>query len=247
MKKSILMIVVILFCSTKVLLSQTTEDEALKKLVGLETETFIKGDLANWKSLYVQDEKTNKTYVQNGYWSSVLGWDSISSVMTARLKARTKPSLYTDVQQTNYIIHVADQQASLMYDQKRSAPGNDTLPTYITREFRTLSKVNNQWKINSTITIDTLSFTSTRPEFIEELFNATGYSFLRDKKLKEAIEVFKFNVKMYPKAWNTYDSLGEAYAALGDKKLAIENYEKSIKLNPENTNGIEIVKKLKGK
>jgi cytochrome c-type biogenesis protein CcmH/NrfG len=39
--------------------------------------------------------------------------------------------------------------------------------------------------------------------------------------------------------------LGEAYAAHGDKALAIKNYEKSIELNPNNTNGIGILKRLK--
>jgi predicted negative regulator of RcsB-dependent stress response len=33
-----------------------------------------------------------------------------------------------------------------------------------------------------------------------------------------------------------YDSLGEAYARRGDKQAAIQNYEKSLQLNPQNTN-----------
>ena len=45
---------------------------------------------------------------------------------------------------------------------------------------------------------------------------------------------------------NVYDSLGEAYAAAGKKELAIENYEKSVKMDPKNQNGIERLKKLKG-
>ncbi|MEP1306808.1 MAG: hypothetical protein ABJK35_09405 [Balneola sp.] len=35
------------------------------------------------------------------------------------------------------------------------------------------------------------------------------------------------------------------YLKDGNKKLAIENYEKSIKLNPKNSNGISILKELK--
>jgi len=31
----------------------------------------------------------------------------------------------------------------------------------------------------------------------------------------------------------------------GNKKLAIENYVKSIELNPGNTNGVEMLKKLR--
>jgi Tfp pilus assembly protein PilF len=44
-----------------------------------------------------------------------------------------------------------------------------------------------------------------------------------------------------------YDSLAEAYAVKGEKPLAIENYEKSLKLNPDNQNGARELKKLRGK
>jgi predicted negative regulator of RcsB-dependent stress response len=42
-----------------------------------------------------------------------------------------------------------------------------------------------------------------------------------------------------------YDSLGEAYMKKGDKEKAIENYQKSLGLNPNNTNAREMLKKLK--
>jgi Flp pilus assembly protein TadD len=67
-----------------------------------------------------------------------------------------------------------------------------------------------------------------------------------DKKLGEAIAVFKLNVELYPGSWNVYDSLAEAYMNNGDKELAIANYEKSLALNPENANGAAMLKKLKG-
>lgn len=94
------------------------------------------------------------------------------------------------------------------------------------------------------MTVDSLSYSTSNPGHIEFMFNTTGYSFLTNNKVNEAIEVFKLNVKLYPTAWNTYDSLGEAYAAAGNKDLAIENYEKSIALNPENEHGKEMLKKL---
>ena len=49
---------------------------------------------------------------------------------------------------------------------------------------------------------------------------------------------------MYPQGSNTYDSLGEAYMENGDKQLAIQNYKKSLELNPKNTAAIEKLKKL---
>ena len=73
-----------------------------------------------------------------------------------------------------------------------------------------------------------------------------GYDFLGAKQVNDAIEVFKLNVKLFPNSWNVYDSLGEAYAAAGDTKLAIENYEKSMTLNPKNETGIAALAKLRG-
>jgi tetratricopeptide (TPR) repeat protein len=57
--------------------------------------------------------------------------------------------------------------------------------------------------------------------------NGYGYQLLGEGKTDQAIEVFRKNVKDHPQSWNTYDSLGEAYARKGDKKLAAENYRKA--------------------
>ena len=71
----------------------------------------------------------------------------------------------------------------------------------------------------------------------ENEFNNLGYEFLASGDTQGAIEVFKLNVEAYPKSWNVYDSLGEAYMKAGQKAPAIENYEKSLKLNPQNRGG----------
>jgi hypothetical protein len=81
----------------------------------------------------------------------------------------------------------------------------------------------------------------------EDQMNQFGYSLLSAKRVKDAIEVFKLNVEEHPESWNTYDSLGEAYMIDGNTELAIKNYERSVELNPQNKNGIEQLKKLKGK
>ena len=83
-------------------------------------------------------------------------------------------------------------------------------------------------------------------EVINEIqMNLLGYNLIGMKRVKDAIEVFKLNVEDYPQSWNTYDSLGEAYMIDGNKELAIKNYERSIELDPKNTNGIAYLKKLR--
>lgn len=81
--------------------------------------------------------------------------------------------------------------------------------------------------------------------FNESEFNDTGYALIREKRIKEAIEIFKLNTEANPQSANAYDSLGEAYMIGGDKERAIASYQKSVELNPQNTNGIEMLKRLR--
>jgi pimeloyl-ACP methyl ester carboxylesterase len=80
--------------------------------------------------------------------------------------------------------------------------------------------------------------------FYERTLNTLGYAQLNARHVPEAIALFKLNVEMYPHAANPYDSLGEAYAAQGDRAAAIANYRKSLALNPNNKGAVEMLKKL---
>ncbi|MDT4898272.1 MAG: hypothetical protein QOH25_3349 [Acidobacteriota bacterium] len=81
-------------------------------------------------------------------------------------------------------------------------------------------------------------------DFHERELNTLGYVLLNERRIKEAIEIFKLNVAVYPEAFNTYDSLGEAYLANNERELAIKNYKKSLELNPQNTNATDVLKKI---
>ncbi len=84
-------------------------------------------------------------------------------------------------------------------------------------------------------------------DFGEQHLNNLGYYYLNKKRITDAIEIFKLNVKAYPESFNPYDSLGEAYMHNSQYDLAIKNYKKSIELNPDNTNAIVMLKKINGK
>jgi tetratricopeptide (TPR) repeat protein len=79
----------------------------------------------------------------------------------------------------------------------------------------------------------------------ETTLNLVGYMLIGANRLDDAIAVFARNVQEYPKGFNTYDSLGEAYMRNGQKDLAIQNYEMSLKLNPQNDNAVAMLKKLR--
>ena len=81
-------------------------------------------------------------------------------------------------------------------------------------------------------------------DFGEGELNTLGYQLLRSGKTKEAIEIFKLNVEAYAQAFNTYDSLAEAYASANEPELAIQNYKKALELNPNNTNAKDQLARL---
>lgn len=84
-----------------------------------------------------------------------------------------------------------------------------------------------------------------RKEKINEAnMNTIGYQLVSAKRLDDALAVFEQNTADYPAAFNTWDSLAEAYMNKGNKELAIKYYKKSLELNPNNANAITQLKKL---
>jgi predicted alpha/beta superfamily hydrolase len=81
----------------------------------------------------------------------------------------------------------------------------------------------------------------------EAFINSLGYNCISLKLYDKAYNLFKMNIEYYPTSDNVYDSMGELLALKGDTTGAIENYEKSLNINPENTNAKNMIKKMKEK
>jgi CubicO group peptidase (beta-lactamase class C family) len=79
----------------------------------------------------------------------------------------------------------------------------------------------------------------------EKEVNTWGYKLINQKRIKDALEIFKLNVYLYPASANAFDSLAETFAEMGEVDLAVKNYEKAVKLEPGNRNAAEQIKKLK--
>lgn len=67
----------------------------------------------------------------------------------------------------------------------------------------------------------------------EATFNTIGYTLMQNEELDKAIEVFEYNLKLYPNSANVYDSLAEALEKTGRTKEATENYEKAVKIGKQ--------------
>ena len=79
----------------------------------------------------------------------------------------------------------------------------------------------------------------------ESAVNTLGYDLLGDERFDAAIAVFRRNVERFPGSANTYDSLGEAYLEAGQLESALENYERSVELDPANGNGRAAIERIR--
>ena len=74
--------------------------------------------------------------------------------------------------------------------------------------------------------------------------NIIGYNFLRQEDYSRAIDFFSYNVELYPKSANVYDSLGEAQESVGEMESASKNYEKAVEIGTMNNDpNLEVYKK----
>jgi len=64
----------------------------------------------------------------------------------------------------------------------------------------------------------------------EDLVNNLGFYVLGKKQFDKAEDMFKMNVKNYPKGSGAYNYLGDLYASKGDKTKAMASYKKSLSL-----------------
>jgi predicted alpha/beta superfamily hydrolase len=91
---------------------------------------------------------------------------------------------------------------------------------------------------------DNFGYPSVPPE---SFVNSLGYNYIGLKQYDRAFRILKMNIEYYPTSSNVYDSMGELLMVRGDTINAIENYEKSLKLDPNNENAKTMIKKMKEK
>lgn len=71
-----------------------------------------------------------------------------------------------------------------------------------------------------------------------------GWQLIGAGRAKDAIEVFKENVAQFPDRWSVHYGLGEAYRGDGQKALALEQYDKTLKISPNNPMALQAMRQL---
>jgi tetratricopeptide (TPR) repeat protein len=251
--KQILITLLLLSATTATTLlavAQNADEEAIKNAIKNSWEVNTAKNIDGVKAVWKQDPTAVNTFISRFNYTKANGWDSIAAATDRNFKDNPKPSR-SSYSLRNYNIHSNGNMAFAEYIAVVTPVDSDPnsfpyIPDSIRfNTYQVLEKDNGQWKTIALINTSPETYDVNSDHAIETDINEIGYRFLAAKRYKEAIEVLTTNTKLYPNMWNTYDSLGEAYMMAGNKKLAIENYEKSVKLNPKSESGKAALAKLK--
>jgi hypothetical protein len=98
-----------------------------------------------------------------------------------------------------------------------------------------------------TVQIELSGLTPNKSTIDNDHVNDVGFQLLKARKTEDAYKLFKHNELQYPDSWEVYHGLGETYRQMGQKELAITNYKKSLKLNPNNEDSQRAIARLTGK
>ncbi|GMN05382.1 hypothetical protein MTsPCn5_07700 [Croceitalea sp. MTPC5] len=84
------------------------------------------------------------------------------------------------------------------------------------------------------------------PNKSEETLEYLGARILSENQIYKSISVYQLLTEKFPSE-KSYNGLGEAYYNNKQYDLAMENYKKSLELNPENENSKAMIEKIKTK
>lgn len=110
------------------------------------------------------------------------------------------------------------------------------------------NKMNQNWGVHTNEWgITPFTFPISAKYHGESKVSRLGYDFMNQNKMEEARAAFELNVKLFPKSFNAWASYAEYFMKSGDNSSAIKYCRKSLELNPDNKNAIEMLKRLQNK
>ena len=234
--KAVLTLCSLLLALSPQLLAQEAEKQKVIDVLKTELESFYQKDHAKWADLWVHSPKVVISHVGSFGYDELVGWDSLNATRSKYFSTPVNADI-NKLTKSDYDVTIIKGPVAIVELIQKSPDGSSNNQSVL------LEKQGKSWKIFQMKAVAKDSFKAT-DENVEAGINTQGYMLLDQKKVDEAILVFTLNTQLYPKAWNTWDSLGEAYMIKGERDLAIAFYKKSVELNQKNTNGQAMLEKL---
>jgi tetratricopeptide (TPR) repeat protein len=210
--------------------AQESDVDAVIRVVRAESEAYFRRDSVAFKRTWLQDSNAVIMFAGSGGAAVNIGWDKFGLGIMEEMKNNPAP-VAIKLGPSNHRVRIDGALAFTEYDETASFPPDSTVIR--NRQHRVLVKRDGEWRILSSGIYQMSSYDAS-PFAIEGRLNAVGSVLTAAKKNRDAIEVLKLNAQFFPKSPRVYHRLGDAYVTVGETKLAIRNYEKSLAIEPKN-------------
>lgn len=145
---------------------------------------------------------------------------------------------------TNHLTFEADKQKSNAFKKKLETVDSISKQLLKLYTYKTALDSNKTKTIGLFLKNHLTDYSNVFPVSMESSLNTLGYVYLKENDVKEAINIFRVSVQLFPLSFNVYDSLGEAYMKKKKYAIAIWNYKKSFELNPKNFNAKDKISEI---
>ncbi len=220
------------------------DKKAITEVIDKELKAFADKDIDTWSSYWVHEPYVHALYISSYEYDYVKSFDSLK-VNVEKWMAMDDQSP-EDMEKKVQGIYLHDDMATVYLKEYNKFKFMGLESKIKLKSTYILKKVEDEWKFVSMTTFNKTSFENN--DFVAEwTINMEGYRFMQRDELDKAIKVFTLNTELYPDAFNTWDSLAEAYMKKGDTEKAIKFYKKSIELNEKNTHAQKMIDKMGSK
>ncbi|HEX6226443.1 MAG TPA: hypothetical protein VFZ52_18615 [Chryseolinea sp.] len=221
---------------------QDAEKQKIVNVITGELDAWYNKDRAKWADAIMHSDDFILTSASQDGYHRVKGFDSLVAPTEQYFSSPADPNVKR-ISKTDFRVNIKGSMAIV----DLTLRGNNLFGPFIGDQTILMEKQGKSWRILRQHTVIKTSY-QLREGNIESGINTQGLKFLELQKFDEAIKVLTLNTQLFPKSWNTWDSLAEAYMQKGEPHIATGFFKKSIELNPENGYAKEMVEKMsKGK
>lgn len=221
-----------------VALSQDAEKQKIIDVITGEVDAWYKKDREKWAGAIVQTNEVLLTSASPQGYYFVQRFDSLLAPREKYFTTPADPNVER-ISKTDFKVNIKG--AIAIVD--LTLRGQDFSGPFTGDQTILMEKQGKSWKILRQSSV-IKSMYEVNDKNIEAGINSQGYHLMELKKFDEAIKVFAVNTELFPNAWNTWDSLADAYMRKGEKQIAIGFFKKSLALNPKNSYAKEMVEKM---
>jgi tetratricopeptide (TPR) repeat protein len=218
--------------------SQDAEKQKIINIITGELDHWYNKDREKWANSIVQSDEFLLTTASTHFYHSVKTFDSLNAQSEKYFSTPPDPNVLR-ITKTDFKVNIKGNIAIVDLTQRA-----DNFPNPFSSDQTILmEKQGKTWKILRQQSVVKTDY-ELNDKNIEGALNTQGYNLIQLKKLDDAIRVFTLNTQLFPNAWNTWDSLADAYMKKGEKQIAIGFFKKSLELNPKNGYAKEMVEQM---